>query len=241
MPQLIVMGSGDQETQQNIIVPPIFAEMFRFLLGRDVCLLQSGFFSDTSSNEVYNKPKEYGRNFDIDARGADYITIDKGLALIYGYFVYNDTMHTFSVQPPSAGNKFVWIYIRLDLSNTSVADCTLDIFDKGNDSGYWDEAEVDNLIVNPNGKYVLPLYRVEIQPDGSIVNILSADALATQRGKNISVQTMVEISKLSRLADESKWVRELTSDVNATEFNVGYTVVGGTNVGNKVVRMEYEV
>jgi len=255
MPQLIVMGNGNKDTQQNTIVPSMFAEMFRFLLGRDVVLLQSGFFSDSSTNENYLKPRPTDRqlNFELTKTngsngGNASLSIAQGLAMIYGYMVYSETSHSWSVEPPSSGSKYYWIYIRLDLSNASVADCSLEIMDKGDSvNDYWTDAESDNLITFSSGKFVLPLYRVQVQASGAIGEVLELEQLNALRGKNIPVQSMVEIASLCKLAQESKNARTLLDNSASSTTVVEYTTSGISkdefgnvmSINNKTVRMEY--
>ena len=166
--RLKVAAEGNAEKNINVIVPRFQAEALRFLRGYDVGVLWNAFYSDDdqTGEKRTAKPRD---NWDIDLINSKdgEIVIRPGMATAYGYDIISEEDVHLTAVLPSAGWKYIFVYLEWDFSNPDEAVGKIDIHDNGT-NGEWTPQRQDNLINNPLGVYQMILWRIRINPQGAL-------------------------------------------------------------------------
>ncbi len=166
--RLKVAAEGNAEKNINVIVPCFQAEALRFLRGYDVGVLWNAFYSedDQTGEKRTAKPRD---NWDIDLINSKdgQVVIRPGMATAYGYDIISEEDVHLTAVLPSAGWKYIFVYLEWDFSNPDEAVGKIDIHDNGT-NGEWTPQRQDNLINNPLGVYQMILWRIRINPQGAL-------------------------------------------------------------------------
>lgn len=167
--RLGVAAAGNAEENINLIDARFQAEALRALRGIDCGVLDNSFYS-TADKRGASRNANAAFMWQLTASDIQNITVGRGMATAYGYDMKSESDTSFTVLAPSAGSKYVFIYLSWDLSNPAEANGTIDIHNNGS-SETWNPPYQDNLITNQNGKYQMPLYRLKINTSGQIEQI----------------------------------------------------------------------
>ena len=171
MARLSVAAAGNAEENINLINARFQAEALRVLRGYDAGVLDNSFYATA-------KPRGDERDANADfmwkltGTNASDIAIGRGMATAYGYDIQSESTVHLTATPPSAGDKYVFVYLEWDLENPVEAAGKIDIHDNGS-SESWTPPRQDNLITSPLGVYQMPLYRLKINTEGNITSTQS--------------------------------------------------------------------
>lgn len=169
MAQISVAAAGNAEKNVNLINARFQAEALRTLRGYDVGVLENSFYS-AADPQGLNRDKNTAFMWELKATNVVDIAVGRGMATAYGYDIQSEATVHLSATAPSAGKKYLFIYLQWDLSNPVEAIGSINIHDNGNSSS-WAPARKDNLITSPLGVYQMPLYRLEVNTSGAVSNV----------------------------------------------------------------------
>ncbi len=166
--RLKVAAEGNAEKNINVIVPRFQAEALRLLRGYDVGILWNAFYSDDDKTGAKRSEKMQDNwGIDLTNSKAGEIIIFPGMATAYGYDIISDENVHLTAMLPSAGQKYIYVYLEWDFSNPDEAVGKIDIHDNGVNEN-WTPSKQDNLINNPIGIYQMILWRIRINYRGDI-------------------------------------------------------------------------
>jgi hypothetical protein len=168
MIRLSVAAAGNADENINLINPRFQAEALRRIRCCDVGVLDNS-FNNTERSDGLERVSNPDFMWKLSATNVSNIAIGRGMATAYGYDIQSEQTVYLSGTAPSAGIKYLFIYLVFDLSNPSEAVGGIDIYDNGS-SPNWQPSLQDNLITNPIGTYQLPLYRLAVDTSGSITS-----------------------------------------------------------------------
>lgn len=171
MAQINVAAAGNAEENINLINARFQAEALRRIRGTDCGVLDNSFYSSASVKGL-SRTTNASFMWSLTASNVQNITVGRGMATAYGYDIQSEDNVSFTATAPSAGNKYLFIYLEWDLSNPVEAVGSLLIHDNGSSSS-WAPLYQDNLITNPIGKYQMPLYRLQINTAGTVTGTQS--------------------------------------------------------------------
>lgn len=235
--RLEVAAAGNANENINLIDAQFQAEALRALRGKDCGVLDNSFFSD--ANPRGDKRDENASfMWELTAENAQTITIGRGMASAYGYDIKNKDEVTFTVVAPSAGSKFVFIFLSWDLSNPTEALGEIDIHDNGG-AAAWTPPYQDNLITSPIGKYQMPLYRIEINPSGQVVSTAEWTALGVETIIGVHHAQNAELSYQACYADDNtsetigERLQALVARVNSLGFRQATFSIAG--IGGQII------
>lgn len=175
MARLAVAAAGNAEQNINLINARFQAEALRALRGYDIGVLSNSFYS---SSDPRGAQRDANADFmwKINATNIQNITVGRGMATAYGFDIQSEETVHFTATAPSAGTKYLFIYLQWDFSNPVEAEGKIDIHDNGSNAS-WTPPRQDNLITNPIGTYQLPLYRLAVNTAGSVTSIANWSSL----------------------------------------------------------------
>lgn len=175
MIRLGVAAAGNAESNINLINARFQAEALRALRGIDCGVLDNSFYSDGDESGT-TRDANADFKWKCVAPDVQNITIGRGMATAYGFDIQSESDSTFVATAPSAGYKYLFVFLFWDLSNPVEANAGIDIHDNGSGET-WTPPYQDNLITSPLGKYQLPLYRLKVNTSGQIVQVLNWEDL----------------------------------------------------------------
>lgn len=165
MPQLNLAAAGNADENINLINPRFMAEALRRLRGYDVGILDNSFFTETSPKGL-TRVSNADFMWKLTATNVLDIAVGRGMATAYGYDLQSEQTIHLRGTAPSAGTKYLMVYLEWDLSNPVEAKGKIDLHDNGS-SDNWTPRK-DNLILNPMGVYQLDLYHLAVNASGRI-------------------------------------------------------------------------
>lgn len=139
-----IAGTGDILQRKNEITGEFTARYINHILNYNIGIL-GGVLSEFQYEDGDNK-----------------FIIKGGMASVYGYVGQLETESEFEIAPPSANDRYYYIYLDFDLRNT-IKKFAISIKDNGNNES-WTPIQ-DNLKNNKNGQYQLPIYKIKIDAD----------------------------------------------------------------------------
>lgn len=175
MARLSVAAAGNAEENINLINARFMAEALRRIRGYDTGVLDNSFFSSLNPKGLQ---REANADFmwKLTATNVTDVTVGRGMATAYGFDIQSEETVHFTLTAPSAGTKYVFVYLEWDFSNPVEANGKIDIHDNGT-SATWTPSRQDNLITNPIGVYQMPLYRIAVTSNGVISSTANWNAL----------------------------------------------------------------
>jgi hypothetical protein len=208
MARLSVAAAGNADENINLINPRFQAEALRRVRGRDIGVLDNS-FDNLGRNDGLERIENSDYMWKLTATNVANISVGRGMATAYGYDIQSEETVYFVATSPSVGLKYLFVYLEWDLSNPDEAVGSIEIYDNGGGLD-WTPSRQDNLITNPIGTYQLPLYRIAINTDGSIVSIITWSELGV---KTIGAPLRAEYSGYS---DKSNVATFADGDTNIT-------------------------
>ena len=164
--RIAVAAAGNAEKSINIINARFQAEALRQLRGYDTGVLVNSFFSsDDPTGEKRTQNSDFV--WKLTASTVSDIAVGRGMATAYGFDIQSEETVHLTATAPSAGSKYLFIYLEWDFSNPEEASGKIDIRDNGSSSS-WTPSRRDNLITNPIGAYQMILYRLQVNTAGRI-------------------------------------------------------------------------
>lgn len=227
MTRLAVAAAGNADENINLINARFQAEALRRLRGYDCGVLDNSFYSDAS-------PRGLSRSANVDFMwpltytSVASISVGRGMATAYGFDIQSEAVTHFTATAPSAGSKYLFIYLEWDFSNPAEALGKIDIHDNGS-GATWSPPYQDNLITNPIGKYQMPLYRLTVNTSGTITSTVAWSALGVKTVGNAL------LSENTRHAEQSDEATYATGNRAAGTFDERFASLNTrlTNLGFK--------
>ena len=173
--RLSVAAAGNAEKNINIINARFQAEALRQLRGYDTGVLVNSFFSSADPTGE-KRSQNGGFMWKLTASTVSDIAVGRGMATAYGFDIQSEETVHLTATAPSAGSKYLFIYLEWDFSNPEEAFGKIDIRDNGSSSS-WTPSRRDNLITNPIGAYQMILYRLQVNTAGRITATTKWDEL----------------------------------------------------------------
>ena len=173
--QISIAAAGNADTNVNLIDHRYQAEALRQLRGIDCGVLNNSFYSSASDVGLTRTPNA-SFMWPLTASNVQNITVGRGMATAYGIDAKSESDISFTATAPSAGTKYLFIYLQWDLSNPTEGKGDLLLHDNGS-SATWTPPYQDNLITNPIGRYQMPLYRLAVNTAGTITGVVSWNTL----------------------------------------------------------------
>ncbi len=235
--RLEVAAAGNANENINLIDAQFQAEALRALRGKDCGVLDNSFFSDANPRGD-ERDENVSFMWKLTAENAQNITVGRGMATAYGYDIKNKDEVTFTVAAPSAGSKFIFIFLSWDLSNPTEALGEIDVHDNGN-AATWTPQYQDNLITSPIGKYQMPLYRIELNTSGQVVSTAEWTALGVETITGVNHAQNAEFSYQAQYADDNitetigERLQTLVARVDSLGFRQATFSIAG--IGGQVV------
>lgn len=196
MARLTLAAAGNADENINLINPRFNAEALRRLRGYDVGILDNSFFTDSSPKGL-DRVENDDFMWKLTAKNVLDIAVGRGMATAYGYDLQSEETVHLTGTAPSAGVKYLFVYLEWNLSNPVEAVGKIDIHDNGS-SANWTPPRQDNLILNPIGVYQLPLYGICVNTAGAVIghescrpNIIGGPLLA-ENARHAEMATDVE-------------------------------------------------
>lgn len=219
--RLGVAAAGNAEENINLIDARFQAEALRAQRGIDCGVLDNSFYS-TADKRGASRNANTAFMWQLTASDIQNITVGRGMATAYGYDMKSESDTSFTALAPSAGSKYVFIYLSWDLSNPAEANGTIDIHDNGSGEA-WNPPYQDNLITNQNGKYQMPLYRLKINTSGQVEQISKWTELGVQTITGVNHAYYCENATAAKYAegDPTKTIKEYHE-----EFDKRLTALG---------------
>ena len=178
--RISVAAAGNAEKNINIINARFQAEALRQLRGIDTGVLINSFYTaDHPRGDQRTQNNDF--IWKLTASTVSDIAVGRGMATAYGFDIQSEETVHLSAVAPSAGTKYLFVYLEWDFSNPEEASGKIDIRDNGSSSS-WTPSRQDNLITNPLGTYQLILYRLQVNTAGRIT--------ATASWKDIGVPSI---------------------------------------------------
>lgn len=164
--RIAVAAAGNADENINVINARFQAEALRQLRGYDTGVLVNSFFS---SADPTGEKRDQNSDFmwKLTASTVSDIAVGRGMATAYGFDIQSEETVHLTATAPSAGSKYLFIYLEWDFSNPEEAFGKIDIRDNGSSSS-WTPSRRDNLITNPIGAYQMVLYRLQVNTAGRI-------------------------------------------------------------------------
>ena len=235
--RLEVAAAGNANENINLIDAQFQAEALRALRGKDCGVLDNSFFSDANPRGD-ERDENVSFMWELTAENAQNITVGRGMATAYGYDIKNKDEVTFTVAAPSAGSKFVFVFLSWDLSNPTEALGEIDIHDNGN-AATWTPQYQDNLITSPIGKYQMPLYRIELNTSGQVVSTAEWTALGVETITGVHHAQNAEFSYQAKYADDdtSETIGERLQTLVARVDSLGFrqTTITVAGIGGQTI------
>lgn len=200
MARLAVAAAGNADDNINLINARFQAEALRRLRGYDCGVLDNSFYSDASPRGL-TRSANVNFMWPLTYSGVANISVGRGMATAYGFDIQSETVTHFTATAPSAGTKYLFIYLEWDFSNPVEALGKIDIHDNGS-SASWTPPYQDNLITNPIGKYQMPLYRLTVNTAGTITSTVAWSALGV---KTIGNALLSENTRHAEQSDEATY------------------------------------
>ena len=245
MARLNVAAAGNAEENINLINARFQAEALRRIRGVDCGVLDNSFYSGTD-NTALSRTANANFMWKLTASNVQNITVGRGMATAYGFDIQSEADVSFTATAPSAGTKYLFVYLEWDLSNPVEAVGSIKIQDNGSGSS-WTPPSQDNLITNPIGKYQMPLYRLAVNTSGTVTGTQDWSALGVRTIGNPRRADYATRANDSDRADYAsgdttgKTIAENTSSIlsrlDALGFRTGsITLPNGSATVNKVDR-----
>ena len=173
--RIAVAAAGNADENINVINARFQAEALRQLRGYDTGVLVNSFFS---SADPTGEKRDQNSDFmwKLTASTVSDIAVGRGMATAYGFDIQSEETVHLTATAPSAGSKYLFIYLEWDFSNPEEAFGKIDIRDNGSSSS-WTPSRRDNLITNPIGAYQMILYRLQVNTAGRITATTKWDEL----------------------------------------------------------------
>lgn len=173
--RIAVAAAGNADENINVINARFQAEALRQLRGYDTGVLVNSFFS---SADPTGEKRDQNSDFmwKLTASTVSDIAVGRGMATAYGFDIQSEETVHLTATAPSAGSKYLFIYLEWDFSNPEEAFGKIDIRDNGSSSS-WTPSRRDNLITNPIGAYQMILYRLQVDTAGRITATTKWDGL----------------------------------------------------------------
>lgn len=182
-------GSGNELDGYNQIQAKNDAKIKRNNRGFETGILDMSFLGDTDT-----RVENVAESFQLTATNTQNITLGRGIATCYGFDLVVDDLKlldTFSA--PATSEKYVFIFLEWDLSDPDSNEFNIGMWDNGTGSS-WTPSSQDNLALVPNGKYMMPLYRLTISTNGNVTNIVGYATLGIQTYKGVRNSNYSETS-----------------------------------------------
>lgn len=211
MARLNVAAAGNAEENINLINARFQAEALRRIRGKDCGVLDNSFYSSGDSKGL-SRTANTNFMWKLTASNVQNITVGRGMATAYGFDIQSEADVSFTATAPSAGTKYLFIYLEWDFSNPVEAVGSIEIQDNGSGSS-WTPPSQDNLITNPIGKYQMPLYRLAVNTSGTVTGTQDWSALGVLTIGNPLRSEYAGRSENADLADVA--TKALTADTKA--------------------------
>ncbi len=216
MARVNIAAAGNAEDNINLINPRFQAEALRKLRGRDCGVLDNSFYTSASANGYTRSPNS-AFMWPLTAINTQSITVGRGMATAYGYDIQSEQSISLTATAPSAGTKYVFIYLEWDLSNPVEAVGSLLVHDNGA-SASWTPPYQDNLITNPIGKYQMPLYRLTVNTSGTITETKNWESLGVA---TIGYPLRAEHANHAEKADDTSTLAGEAVSLSGTSLKAG--------------------
>lgn len=204
--QISIAAAGNADTNVNLIDHRYQAEALRQLRGIDCGVLNNSFYSNASDVGLTRTPNA-SFMWPLTASNVQNITVGRGMATAYGIDAKSESDISFTATAPSAGTKYLFIYLQWDLSNPTEGKGDLLLHDNGS-SATWTPPYQDNLITNPIGRYQMPLYRLAVNTAGTITGVVSWNTLGVL---TISYPLRSQHANHAEQADSAEFPKESSS------------------------------
>lgn len=242
--RIAVAAAGNAEKNINIINARFQAEALRQLRGYDTGVLVNSFFS---SADPTGEKRDQNSDFmwKLTASTVSDIAVGRGMATAYGFDIQSEETVHLTATAPSAGSKYLFIYLEWDFSNPEEAFGKIDIRDNGSSSS-WTPSRRDNLITNPIGAYQMILYRLQVNTAGRITATTKWDELGVTsiewplfalNCRNATNAKYAEYPTGKTDKTIAGWLNDIYSRLETLGFREGaVTISAGTASVNKVSR-----